>query len=80
MPFLDIYDRTAVRTYLLQGLEVALDLKFGAEGLELMPELREIRDYELLAKVLARIKTADGPVDLRRSWTRKRRPKKVEPM
>jgi hypothetical protein len=79
MPFLDIYDRTAVRTYLLRGIEVGLKLKFGAEGLELMPELREIRDHVLLEKVLDRIETADSPADLRRVWTRKRRPKKAEP-
>jgi hypothetical protein len=50
-------------------------LKFGAEGLELMPELRELRDYELLRKVLAKVKAADSPDDLRRVWTRKRRSK-----
>ena len=38
-------------------------MKFGAEGLELMPELREIRDHELLGKILARIETAASPDD-----------------
>ena len=50
-------------------------MKFGAEGLALMPELREIRDHELLGRVLHRIETAASPDDLRRVWTRKRRPK-----
>ena len=50
-------------------------MKFGAEGLELMPELREIQDHALLGKVLDRIETAASPDDLRRVWTRKRRPK-----
>ena len=40
-------------------------MKFGAEGLELMPELREIRDHVLLCKILARIETAGSPDDLR---------------
>jgi hypothetical protein len=75
MPFLDIYDRIVVQKDLLQGIEVGLELKFGAEGLELMPELREIRDIELLRKILKRILTADSPADLRRVWTRKRRTK-----
>ena len=64
---------------LLQGIEVALDMKFGAEGLELMPELRQIQDHVLLGKILARIKTAASPDDLRRVWTRKRRSKTVKP-
>ena len=40
-------------------------MKFGAEGLELMPELREIQDHELLRKVLGAIETAASPDDLR---------------
>jgi hypothetical protein len=68
-------DRIAMKQGLLEGLEVALDVKFGAGGLALMPELREIRDHELLRKILKRIKTAASPDDLRRVWTRKRRPR-----
>ncbi len=55
---------------LLQGIEACLKVKFGAEGLELMPELRQIRDHELLGKVLDRIDVAASPDDLRRVWTR----------
>jgi hypothetical protein len=40
-----------------------------------MPELRQMRDHVLLGKILARIKTADSSDDLRRVWTRKRRPR-----
>ena len=68
-----------METGLLQGIEVGLDVKFGAEGLELMPAIREIRDHMLLRKVLAKIKTADSPDDLRRVWTRKRRTKTAKP-
>jgi hypothetical protein len=64
---------------LLQGIESLLRVRFGAEGLELVPELREIRDPELLGKILRRAETAASPADLRRVWTRKRRPKKAEP-
>jgi hypothetical protein len=78
MPFVSIADRMGRVKGLLDGIEVALDLKFGPTGLELMPELRPIRDPELLGRVLARIKTADSPSDLRRAWTRERRPKKTE--
>jgi hypothetical protein len=79
MAFMDFFDRIAAQKDLLQGIEVALELKFGAEGLELMPELREIRDHELLRKVLAKIKAADSPEDLRRVWTRKRRARAAKP-
>ena len=83
MPFIDIAERKAMEKGreegLLEGMEALLRVKFGAEGLELMPELRELRDQKLLRKVLARVDTADSPDDLRRVWTRKRRPKKAEP-
>jgi hypothetical protein len=79
MRFISIAERMTMVEGLLQGIEVALDLKFGAAGLELMPELRQIRDPELLRKVLARIKAADHPDDLRRVWTRKRRSKVAKP-
>ncbi len=79
MPFMDIYERTGMRNGLLEGIESLLRVRFGAEGLALMPELREIRDHELLRKVLKRIETADSLDDVCRVWTRKRRPKKAEP-
>jgi hypothetical protein len=79
MPYLSGLDRVAMQMGLLEGIEVALDLKFGPEGLELMPEIRELRDHKLLRKVLAKIKTADNPADLRQVWTRKRRPKMAKP-
>jgi hypothetical protein len=79
MPYVSIVEKVSMQKGLLQGIEVALDVKFGAEGLELMPEIREIRDHVVLGKVLAKIKTAESPATLRRVWTRKRQPKKAEP-
>jgi hypothetical protein len=79
MRFINTFERAALEKGLLEGIEVALDIKFGAEGLDLMPELREIHDHEFLRKVLARIKTAASPGNLRRMWTRKRRPKAAKP-
>jgi hypothetical protein len=77
MPFLTIADRMALKQGLLPGLEVALQLKFGAEGLKLMPELRELQDHELLDAVLDAVPGAAGPEELRRLWMRKRRSKKT---
>jgi hypothetical protein len=75
MPFMNIYERTGMQQGLLEGIEVTLRMRFGAEGPELMPELRQIRDHELLRKILHRIEAASSPDDLRQVWTRKRRPK-----
>jgi hypothetical protein len=80
MPLFDAADRAAMERLLLLGLEVALDLKFGAKGMELMPEIREIRDLILLGRIFARIETARSPAEVRRMWTRKRRPKPAEAM
>jgi hypothetical protein len=80
MPFINTFERAGLREGLFEGIEVSLRLRFGAEGEKLMPELRQIRDHEVLRKVLQRIETAAGLEDLRRIWTRKRRPKKAEPM
>jgi hypothetical protein len=80
MPFMDIFERTAMEKGLLRGIEALLRVKFGAAGLELMPEIREIRDHVLLDKILDRIETVGGPAEVRRVWTRKPRPKPTEPM
>jgi hypothetical protein len=79
MPFINIAERVGREKGLLQGIEVCLRMKFGAEGLELMPELSRIQDHELLHKILNRIETAASPGDLRRVWTRKRRSKTAKP-
>jgi hypothetical protein len=77
MPFMTGFERVGIQQGLLKGLEVSLKLKFGDEGLKLMPELREIHDHVLLEKILHAIQTAASPDDLRRVWTRKRRSKKT---
>ncbi len=64
---------------LLAGIESCLELKFGPGGLELMPEVRRIRDHRRLREVLAGIKAADSPDDLRRAWARKPRTKTAKP-
>ncbi len=83
MPFITITERMAKEEGLLegilQGIETCLRMKFGAEGLDLMPDLREIQDHKLLRKLLNAIETAASPDDLRRVWTRKRRSKKGKP-
>ncbi len=79
MRFVDVFERMTMVKALLRGIEVALRIRFGAEGLELMPELRQIRDPALLEKILDRIETAASPDDLRRIWNRRRRSKAAKP-
>jgi hypothetical protein len=75
MPRMYGSERFGYRKGLLLGIEACLRVKFGAEGLELMPELRAIYDHELLSKILKRIETAGSPAEVRRYLTRMRRPK-----
>jgi hypothetical protein len=49
-------------------LAVALELKFGADGVALLPELRQIADPEVLRQVTERIKTATSVDDLRQVY------------
>jgi hypothetical protein len=79
MPFMTSFERIARIEELHPSIELALDLKFGAEGLQLMPEIRQIDDVELLWAVRAAIKPAASPDEVRQVWAPKRRPKKKRP-
>jgi hypothetical protein len=79
MPFITTPERIGREKGYLKGLEVVLKIKFGDEGLNLLPELRALQDHELLEAVLEAVPTASSPDQLRRVWTRKRRPKKGRP-
>src|SRR5262249_3663200 len=79
MPFRTIAERIGREQDLLMGIELGLKLKFGAEGLRLLPELRALQDHELLEDVLKAIETAASPDELRRIWAPKRRSRKKRP-
>jgi hypothetical protein len=49
---------TGVREGLLEGIEGLLEVKFGAEGLALLPKIRELDDVPRLRVVFQAIKTA----------------------
>ena len=74
MPFLTTPERLGLKRVLLKGIELGLELKFGADGLTLLPELRAL-DHEMLEAVFDAIKTAASPDELRRIWAPKRRPR-----
>ena len=52
------------RAGLLTGIEVALDLKFGAAGLALLPEIHAISDVDLLQRLLTAIRGTVSVADL----------------
>jgi hypothetical protein len=68
MPFITTPERLAREECLLLGIELSLDLKFGAEGLKLLPEIRSLEDHEVFQAVLQAIRTAATPEELRRVW------------
>lgn len=44
---------------LLEGIALGLKLKFGAAGLALLPEIREVQDVAMLEAILKELETAD---------------------
>lgn len=50
---------------LLEGIKLGLELKFGDEGLELLPEISQIQDTELLKEIQSGIKQASSTEELR---------------
>ncbi|HEV3025385.1 MAG TPA: hypothetical protein VGX76_23100 [Pirellulales bacterium] len=77
MPFVTIAERVGMEKGLLVGIEALVQVKFGEEGLNLLPEIRRIQDDEALLKILRSITTARSTDDVRRSFSRARRPSKT---
>jgi hypothetical protein len=69
MPFITSFERYGIRQGLLEGIELGLELKFGEEGLKLLPEISQLTDLDLLRAVVKSIKTAKTPDDIRRAWS-----------
>lgn len=69
MPYITSFERLGIRDGLLMGIEAILDLKFGEEGLTLLPEIRQLYNHETLEVVLRSIKTAGSLEDFQRTWS-----------
>ncbi|MDV2998172.1 MAG: hypothetical protein N4J56_007877 [Chroococcidiopsis sp. SAG 2025] len=69
MPYITSVERIGIqkgiRQGLLEGIELGLRLKFGSEGLGILPEISRIQDVEQLRAILAGLQTADTPDELR---------------
>ncbi|MBG1269596.1 cytosolic protein [Nostoc sp. WHI] len=68
MPYITSIERRGMRGGLLQGIEIALELKFGSQGLTILPEIIQIQNVEILKTVLTSIKTVNTLEELRQVY------------
>ena len=68
MPFITTPERVGERRGLRNGIEVLLSVRFGADGLKLMPEINEVYEKEKLEAILEALRTAANPEEVRRVW------------
>jgi hypothetical protein len=66
MPFVTYADRYAESRGLIKGIQVALDVKFGSEGLGLMPLINPIEDLSVLNEIANAIKPATSLDEIRK--------------
>jgi predicted transposase YdaD len=53
---------------ILEGIELGLELKFGAAGRSLMPEIRQIQDLETLKQIRSSLRTVESLEQLRQFY------------
>ncbi|RCJ41980.1 cytosolic protein [Nostoc punctiforme NIES-2108] len=68
MQYVTSFERSGIRLGLLEGIELGLELKFGAESLSLMSEISLLSDIEQLRAIKERIKTAATIAELRQIY------------
>jgi hypothetical protein len=68
MKYITHMERNARREALLQGIEVALSIKFGSEGLSLLLDISEIEDFQQLEVILEGIKTVTSVSELQQIY------------
>ncbi len=68
MPYITDTERVWRGEGLCLGIESLLRVRFGEEGLTLMPEIREIYEDAKLEAILKALETAASPDEVRRLW------------
>jgi hypothetical protein len=54
---------------LRRGIEAMLRMRFGEEGLKLMPEIREVHEEDKLEAILTALETGASLDETRRIWS-----------
>ncbi len=60
--------RQQIKQILLESIEMGLDLKFGSEGLSLLPEISLLEDVEQLRAIQTALRTVNNVEELRRIY------------
>ncbi|MFQ4143452.1 hypothetical protein [Chlorogloeopsis sp. ULAP02] len=68
MPYVTSVERIGIKKGLLEGIAIGLELKFGSEGLTILPEISQIQDVDILRAILTSIKTVNTLEELRRIY------------
>ena len=55
---------------LLSGIAMGLELKFGSSGNALIPEIRAVKDIEVLSRIIDGLKTVQTIEELRQIYQR----------
>jgi hypothetical protein len=69
MPFITTPERVGRRAGMREGIESLLKVRFGEEGLQLMPEIHEIHEEDTLRAILKILETDARLDEVRRLWT-----------
>jgi hypothetical protein len=65
MPFISTPERVGEWRGLRKGIESVLRIRFGAEGLKLMPEINKLYGEAELTAILQALETAKSPEEVR---------------
>jgi hypothetical protein len=69
MPYVSSIERVWHCRGLRKGIESLLRVRFGDEGLKLMPEIHEVYEEEKLETILKALETAASPDEVRQMWS-----------
>ena len=65
MPYVTSVEQRGIKQGILKGIEALLEVKFGAQALELLPEISQIQNVNVLEAILTGIKTKNTLEEIR---------------